>query len=89
MTGLLMPFKDLLRQLREKSGLTQQQLADKAGLPVGSLRSHEQGQRLPNWRTVVKLARALGVSVEVFSECDEVKDDEPEEKPTPKRRGKK
>ncbi len=85
MTGVLMPFKELLRQLREKAGLTQQQLADKAGLPVGSLRSHEQGQRAPSWAAVVKLARALGVGADVFSECDEVAREEEEEKPAPKK----
>jgi transcriptional regulator with XRE-family HTH domain len=89
MTGLLMPFKDLLRQLREKAGLTQQQLAEKAGLPLGSLRNHEQGQRLPSWPAIVKLARALGVSADVFAECDEVTEPADEPPPARKRRPKK
>lgn len=69
-----MPFNELLRQLREKAGLTQADLAAKAGIPLSSLRSHEQGQRLPSWSAVVKLARALGVTADTFSECDEVAD---------------
>lgn len=87
MVGALMPFKELLRQLREKAGLTQQQLAGKAGLPLSSLRSHEQGQRTPSWAAVVKLARALGVATDLFADCDEVKDEEAE-KPARKRKKK-
>ncbi|QJW92951.1 helix-turn-helix domain-containing protein [Frigoriglobus tundricola] len=75
-----MRFAELLRELREKAGLTQQQLADRAGLPVTSLRNHEQGQRSPSWAAVVKLAKALGVTADTFSVCDEVS--EPE-KPAP------
>ena len=84
---LAMPFKDLLRRLREEAGLTQQQLAEKSGLPIGSLRNHEQGQRAPSWPAVVKLARALGVSTDVFADCDEV--NETADEPAPKKRGKK
>jgi transcriptional regulator with XRE-family HTH domain len=67
-----MQFKDVLRGLRTKAGLTQSQLAAKAGIPLPSLRGHEQGQRIPSWASVVKLARALGVSTDVFAGCDEV-----------------
>lgn len=80
-----MRFMELLRDLREKAGLTQQQLAEKADIPIGSLRNHEQGQRLPSWAAVVKLARALGVSTDVFSVCDELSEPEPEPKPAPKK----
>lgn len=80
-----MRFMELLRDLREKAGLTQQQLAEKADIPIGSLRNHEQGQRLPSWAAVVKLARALGVSTDVFAACDEVSEPEPEVKPAPKK----
>jgi transcriptional regulator with XRE-family HTH domain len=66
-------FKDVLQNLRKEAGLTQQQLAKRAGLPVGSLRGHEQGQRIPSWPSVVKLAKALGVSTDAFAGCDEVK----------------
>jgi transcriptional regulator with XRE-family HTH domain len=71
-----MKFMDLLRDLRKKAGLTQEKLADKAGVPLTSLRGHEQGQRIPSWASVVKLSRALGVSTDVFSECDEVQAEE-------------
>ena len=83
-----MQFKDLLRELREKEGLTQQQLAKNANIPIGSLRNHEQGQRLPSWPAVVKLARALGVSTDVFAVCDELACEEPSPK-KPAKKGKK
>lgn len=82
-----MRFAELLRELREKAGLTQQQLADRAGLPVTSLRNHEQGQRSPSWAAVVKIAKALGVTADTFSVCDEVS--QPDEKPVPKKKPKK
>ena len=62
-------FAERLRELREKAGLTQQQLAEASGLPVGSLRNYEQGQREPYWQVVFKLAAALGVSCEAFAVC--------------------
>jgi transcriptional regulator with XRE-family HTH domain len=71
-----MYFKDVLRELRLKAGLTQEQLAKKAGIPLPSLRGHEQGQRIPSWASVVKLAKALGVSTEAFADCDEVASEE-------------
>ncbi len=67
-----MKFMDLLRELRKKAGLTQEELAARAGIPLPSLRGHEQGQRVPSWASVVKLARALGVPADAFSDCDEV-----------------
>ena len=64
-----MTFADRLRELREKAGLTQMQLADASGLPLGSIRNYEQGQREPYWQVVFKLADALGVSSEAFKDC--------------------
>lgn len=62
-------FGEKLRELREKAMLTQQQLADASGLPLGSLRNYEQGQREPYWAAVFKLAEALSVPVDTFAEC--------------------
>ena len=62
-------------------------LARKAGVPLASLRGHEQGQRLPSWASVVKLAKALGHSTDVFAECDEVKTIAgPQKKPRPRKK---
>jgi transcriptional regulator with XRE-family HTH domain len=74
-----MRFKDVLKGLRAQAGLTQEQLAERAGIPLPSLRGHEQGQRVPSWASVVKLARALGLSTDAFADCDEVNDGAEEE----------
>jgi transcriptional regulator with XRE-family HTH domain len=79
-----MKFADRLRDLREKAGLTQAQLAKDSGLPLGSIRNYEQGQREPYWQVVFKLAAALGVSCEAFAEC--VEDGEAETAPAKKKR---
>lgn len=79
-----MQFGALLRDLRAKAELTQEQLAEKAGISLGTLRNHEQGHRLPSWPAIVKLARALRVSTDEFAKCDEVNEME-----KPKGKGKK
>jgi transcriptional regulator with XRE-family HTH domain len=76
-----MKFKEVLRDLRKRSGLTQEELATKAGVPVTSLRGHEQGQRVPSWASIVKLAKALGISTDVFANCDEVQEEQAESHP--------
>jgi transcriptional regulator with XRE-family HTH domain len=59
-------FKDRLRELRSKAGLTRQQLADKAGLKLNVIRDVEQGVNRPSWDTVIALCRALDVSCDAF-----------------------
>jgi transcriptional regulator with XRE-family HTH domain len=60
-------FAGRLRELREAKNLTQQQLADKAGLKVGGIRDLEQNRRTPGWETVLAVAQALGVGCEAFA----------------------
>jgi len=56
--------------LRTLAGLTQEQLADRSGVPVGTLRGYEQGRREPLWDAFLRLARALGVACEAFADCE-------------------
>jgi transcriptional regulator with XRE-family HTH domain len=67
-------FAERLRELRKRAGLTQAQLAQSSGVPLGSIRNYEQGQREPYWNVAFRLASALGVSVESFSDCVEPTD---------------
>jgi transcriptional regulator with XRE-family HTH domain len=60
-------FAGRLKELREQAGLTQQQLADKAGLSKFGISDLEQGRRIPGWDTVLALASALGVSTDAFA----------------------
>ena len=57
------PFGALLRQLREGAGLTQEELASKAGLTAKAISVLERGQRKrPYPHTVRALADALGLT---------------------------
>jgi transcriptional regulator with XRE-family HTH domain len=58
-----------LKALREAAGLTQQQLATRAGLSVSNLSQLEQGQKEdPRISTLIALAGAMGISVAAFVE---------------------
>ncbi len=59
-------FTIRLKALREKAGLTQAQLAQKAGLSPQAIAALEQGTRGPTWETVRRLAMALGVGEQDF-----------------------
>jgi transcriptional regulator with XRE-family HTH domain len=52
-----------IRQLRQKRGLTQVALGEKAGITGRSLSLIERGHANPTWGTVKSIAEALGVSM--------------------------
>jgi transcriptional regulator with XRE-family HTH domain len=54
------PFADRLRAFRHAAGLTQRQVAERAGLPKATVGCYEQGRSEPGWPEVVALLRALG-----------------------------
>ena len=60
-----MPIKDRLKELRALAGLTQQELATKAGLSISGVVQVELG-KIPDPRvsTLAALARALGCTVD-------------------------
>jgi transcriptional regulator with XRE-family HTH domain len=70
-------FAGRLRELREAAGLTQLQLAERAGVERGAVARWEAGTREPGWSNVLALARALGVECGAF-------DQEPAPRPEPK-----
>lgn len=57
----LIAFGDHLRSLRNKARLSQEEVADRAGIHVTYLSGVERGLRNPSIRNVNKLARALAV----------------------------
>jgi transcriptional regulator with XRE-family HTH domain len=57
-------FAARLRELREKAGLTQAQLAQRAGLHLSAVTRFEHGRREPSLASAAKLAAALGVTVD-------------------------
>ena len=52
-------FGARLRELREKAGLTQTELAECAGLTMFGVTKLERGLRDPSWPTVLAFASAL------------------------------
>lgn len=61
-----MGFGDQLRTARERAGLSQQELADKAGISIDSVQNWEQGRTRPRLPALGQLAQALGVSLDVL-----------------------
>jgi DNA-binding XRE family transcriptional regulator len=45
-----------------------QQLADGSGISIWTVRGYEQNHREPNWKAALKVARALGVTLEAFAD---------------------
>ncbi len=88
-------FGERLKVLREKAGLSQAELAERAGISQRAISHWELGKREPLISAVQKLCAALGVSCDVFFAKDEdssAEDPEPTKakpKPTPKKKGKK
>jgi HTH-type transcriptional regulator, cell division transcriptional repressor len=63
-----MSFGQHLRGLRVAAGLSRPELARRAGVPAGTLRSWEGDRGFPPLPALLRLAGALGVPVERFAE---------------------
>ncbi len=62
-------FGKRVRTLRERLGLSQEDLADKAGIHRTYVGGVERGERNLGLKNVIRIARALGVTVsELFKE---------------------
>ncbi len=61
---------DRVKRLREAAGLSQPQLAEKAGISVWLLRRWEQTGRTPLFGTIIKVADALDVSLDELAGRD-------------------
>lgn len=73
-------FGERLTQFRKAAGLSQPQLAERSGVPLGTIREYEQNRREPLLSKACKLAAALGMDCDAF--C-------PKEEAAPKKRGNK
>lgn len=54
-----------IQSVRKENGLTQEQLADLAGISERTLRSMESGQGNPSFSAVVSTASVLGIKLMV------------------------
>ena len=59
-----MAFADKLKILRKKKKWTQNDLGKKVGLHGRHIGKYETGEVMPNSETLIKLAEALGVSID-------------------------
>lgn len=53
-----------LQELRDRRGLTQVQLAEKAGMSVRSYQHYEAGKRKPSYKNLKALAKVLRVPMD-------------------------
>ncbi len=58
---IMVHIGDKLKEMRTRELLTQQELAKKSGLGVNTIIRIERNQVEPHFRTIRKLAEALGV----------------------------
>ena len=66
-----MSLANLVREARRRAGLTQAELADRAGVPKSTVGRIESGARTPSTELVERLVRAAGLEVTVsLSEPD-------------------
>lgn len=68
-------FGQRLRELRQKYGVTQEQLSLATGLTEGYISNMERGLKVPSLTTILRIAVALGCRVtELVSIFDKVDD---------------
>jgi transcriptional regulator with XRE-family HTH domain len=66
-----MSITSIVREARRRAGLTQADLAERAGVPKSTVGRIESGARVPSSEMVERLVRAAGFSVSVsLSEPD-------------------
>lgn len=60
-------FGKIVRRERKKQGLTQAELAEKAGVSTMTIRRYESGDREPRLEEAIKIAGTLGFALDTFS----------------------
>ena len=56
-------FGDRVRELRQKEGLSQEELAFRAGIHRTYIGGIERGERNPGLKNIARLSKALGISL--------------------------
>ena len=57
-------FGPTVRAVRKAKGMTQRDLAEATGLTPAAICAYEKGERYPNFPAAVKVAEALGLSLD-------------------------
>ncbi len=63
-------WRNRVRWARERAGITQAELARRAGLERSNLALVESGRRVPSVTTLLRVARALGVPVDALIDVE-------------------
>ena len=67
-----MKLEEKISKLMKEQGLNQKQLAEKASITEASMSKYLSGERTPRIDVVVKIAKALGTSVDYLLDNDVV-----------------
>ena len=59
-----------IRELRDKRGLSQEDLAHESGITTSTLSTIERGQSNPTWGTIKGIAQGLGVSLSELAKLE-------------------
>ncbi|MBQ8139870.1 MAG: helix-turn-helix domain-containing protein [Lachnospiraceae bacterium] len=65
-----MTVGETIKEIRHAYGITQKQLAAATGIDDATIRKYEAGKLYPKYKTLEKIAKGLGVEVEVLTEGD-------------------
>ena len=65
-----MNIGDKIRYFRTSHKLSQDQLSDLSGINISTIRKYETGERNPKPDQLLKIADALGVSINTFLDFD-------------------
>ena len=70
-------FSEKVKDARLQLGLSQQQLGEATGVSLRTILSYEKGEKMPRQGTLLKLAKALGVSSKFLTDdhCDNPMED--------------
>ena len=66
-----MEFKDALKQLRTKRGLSQVELAEKLGFSAGLIGMYESGKRKPSFEALEAIADFFNISIDYLMGKDD------------------
>lgn len=62
----LVDFGEKLKLLRKRSGLSQEQLAQRLGVTKGMVSSYETSMRMPSYPVLLKIAQLFHVSTDIL-----------------------
>lgn len=60
---IIQAFSERVRTFRENIGISQEKLAEKAGLHRTYIGSLERAEKIPSLITIVKIAKALNINI--------------------------